>query len=233
MPRWTVVCRGGEIAHGGELLFGGGEAGLDRGDFAEPSLFLGLAEPVEQVGVVLLQPRHLRGVGPKDGAADACLRCPLIQPDPAQKHRLDEIIVNLRERLSEAHERGWLGEVEGLEITIAAAEHKLAGMTRQINPLRARRPTATPTRPVLKKPIVPPFSLIEVTRSARTVTRPGLQDRPPMAGGCCAVCRAAPQHVPARCPGSDTSRKSDRAQRAGPGQSRAPFLVDSVQGWLF
>ncbi|MEU4955600.1 hypothetical protein [Streptomyces lavendulae] len=56
-----------------------------------------------------------------------------MQPDPAQKRRLDEITINLRERLAEAHERGWLGEVEGLEITIAAAERKLAGMTRQIH----------------------------------------------------------------------------------------------------
>ncbi|RKT08190.1 phage integrase family protein [Streptomyces sp. 3211.6] len=74
-----------------------------------------------------------RGYGTPCAHEHACLRCPLLQPDPAQKHRLDEIIVNLRDRLTEAHERGWLGEVEGLEITIAAAEHKLAGMTRQIN----------------------------------------------------------------------------------------------------
>lgn len=35
--------------------------------------------------------------------------------------------------MDEAHERSWLGEVEGLEITIAAAERKLVGMPRQIN----------------------------------------------------------------------------------------------------
>ncbi|MFE4212257.1 integrase [Streptomyces sp. NPDC056844] len=74
-----------------------------------------------------------RGYGTPCAHEHACLRCPLMQPDPAQKHRLDEIIVNLRDRLAEAHERGWLGEVEGLEITIAAAENKLASMTRQIN----------------------------------------------------------------------------------------------------
>lgn len=62
---------GGEVAHRSELLLGGGEAGLDRGDLAEPPLFLGLAEPVEQVCVDLLKPGHLRGVGPQDRAADA------------------------------------------------------------------------------------------------------------------------------------------------------------------
>lgn len=62
---------GGEVAHGGELVLGGGKAGLDRGDFAEPALFLCLAEPIEQVGVDLLKPGHLRGVGPQDRAADA------------------------------------------------------------------------------------------------------------------------------------------------------------------
>lgn len=50
---------GREVAHGGEHLLGGGEAGLDRGDLAEPSLFFGLLEPVEQVRVDLFQSGHL------------------------------------------------------------------------------------------------------------------------------------------------------------------------------
>ncbi|MFY4716955.1 hypothetical protein [Streptomyces sp. LaBMicrA B280] len=62
---------GHEIAHGGELLFRGGEAGLDRGDLAKPSLLLGLLEPVVQVRVDLLQAGHLLEIGPQDGAADA------------------------------------------------------------------------------------------------------------------------------------------------------------------
>ena len=60
----------------------------------------------------------------------ACLRCPLLRPDRAQAARLTEIIDNLNARLAEAHERGWLGEVEGLEATIAAAHQKLATMRR-------------------------------------------------------------------------------------------------------
>ncbi|WP_392958836.1 hypothetical protein [Streptomyces sp. LN245] len=53
---------GREVAHGGELLLGG-EACLDRGDLAEPALFLGLLAAVEQVRVDLLRPGHLLGIG--------------------------------------------------------------------------------------------------------------------------------------------------------------------------
>ncbi|MGV9308942.1 hypothetical protein ACWDLG_36695 [Nonomuraea sp. NPDC003727] len=38
----------------------------------------------------------------------------MLQPDPAQAMRLAEIITNLHDRIREATERGWLGEVEGL-----------------------------------------------------------------------------------------------------------------------
>ncbi|WP_406447150.1 hypothetical protein OG782_00265 [Streptomyces sp. NBC_00876] len=53
---------GRDVAHGGELLLGGGEAGLDRGDLAEPALFLGLLEAVDQVRADLLQAGPLLGI---------------------------------------------------------------------------------------------------------------------------------------------------------------------------
>lgn len=62
---------GRDVGQGGEFLLGGGEVGLDCGDLAEPALFLGLPEPVEQVRVDLLQPGQPLGIGPQDGAADA------------------------------------------------------------------------------------------------------------------------------------------------------------------
>jgi hypothetical protein len=43
---------GGQQAHGLQLAVGGGEAGLDRGDLAEPSVVPGFVHPVEQVGGV-------------------------------------------------------------------------------------------------------------------------------------------------------------------------------------
>jgi hypothetical protein len=58
----------------------------------------------------------------------ACLRCPLLRPDPKQQARLIEIQDNLKARLVEAKTRGWLGEVEGLNISLAGAEQKLGAM---------------------------------------------------------------------------------------------------------
>jgi hypothetical protein len=60
----------------------------------------------------------------------ACIRCPMLRPDPAQEPRLRQIIANLVARSYEATERGWLGEVEGLEASLAAAERKLKHMRR-------------------------------------------------------------------------------------------------------
>jgi hypothetical protein len=56
---------------------------------------------------------------------NACVRCPLLRVDPAQLSRLEEIRTNLIDRLQEAKEQGWLGEVAAIETTLAAAEQKL------------------------------------------------------------------------------------------------------------
>jgi hypothetical protein len=58
----------------------------------------------------------------------ACVRCPLLRPDPAQRSRLLEIGDNLRARIDEAGREGWLGEMSGLEISLAAATRKLREM---------------------------------------------------------------------------------------------------------
>lgn len=60
----------------------------------------------------------------------ACIRCPMLRPDPAQRARLEEIRTNLTERALEAETKGWLGELEGIQISITAAEDKLATMDR-------------------------------------------------------------------------------------------------------
>ena len=59
---------------------------------------------------------------------NACVRCPLLRVDPAQIPRLEEIQANLGDRLQEAREQGWLGEVAAIETTLAAAAQKLAAM---------------------------------------------------------------------------------------------------------
>ncbi|GAA1934393.1 hypothetical protein GCM10009753_79640 [Streptantibioticus ferralitis] len=57
---------------------------------------------------------------------EACVRCSLLRPDPAQRARLVDIRDNLIARIAEAQREGWLGEVEGLRVSLAGAEDKLA-----------------------------------------------------------------------------------------------------------
>jgi hypothetical protein len=66
----------------------------------------------------------------------ACIRCPMLWPDPAQRPRLVEIRDNLLARIAEAEREAWLGEVEGLRVSLAGTEDKIA----QID----RRPTNRP-----------------------------------------------------------------------------------------
>ncbi len=60
----------------------------------------------------------------------ACVRCSLLRPNPAQRARLEEIRDNLLARIAEAHREGWLGEVDGLQVSLAGAEDKLAQLDR-------------------------------------------------------------------------------------------------------
>jgi hypothetical protein len=50
----------------------------------------------------------------------------MLWPDPAQRDRLVEIRDNLTARIAEARREGWAGEVEGLQVSLAGAEEKLA-----------------------------------------------------------------------------------------------------------
>jgi hypothetical protein len=52
-------------------------------------------------------------------------------PDPAQRPRIIEIRDNLINRIAEADHEGWLGEVEGLNISLAGANDKLAQIDRR------------------------------------------------------------------------------------------------------
>ncbi len=67
----------------------------------------------------------------------ACVRCSLLRPDPAQRARLEEIRDNLEARIIEAKCEGWLGEVEGLQVSYSGAKDKLA----QIDATLQRRET--------------------------------------------------------------------------------------------
>ena len=54
------------------------------------------------------------------------MRCPLLRPDPAARSRLVEIRDNLIARITEAESHRWLGEAEGLKVSLAGARAKLA-----------------------------------------------------------------------------------------------------------
>ncbi len=60
----------------------------------------------------------------------ACIRCPMLRIDPAQRHRLVEIIHNLTDRITEARLNGWLGEVAGLQVNLSAANNKITALDR-------------------------------------------------------------------------------------------------------
>ncbi|MFZ0716247.1 hypothetical protein [Mycobacterium sp.] len=55
----------------------------------------------------------------------------MLWPDETQRHRIQEIIDNLRDRITEARREGWMGEIDGLTISLAGAEHKLAQLDRR------------------------------------------------------------------------------------------------------
>ena len=61
----------------------------------------------------------------------SCLRCSMHWPEPAQRPRIAEIRDNLLARIAEAEREGWLGEIEGLKVSLAGAEDKLAQIDRR------------------------------------------------------------------------------------------------------
>jgi hypothetical protein len=90
------------------------------------------------------QPGYLDLPKPRSKFSQRCLRCSLLRPDPTQRQRIAEIRDNLLARIAEAQHEGWLGEVEGLKISLTGAEHKLTQLdhrTRQATPVNLGLPT--------------------------------------------------------------------------------------------
>lgn len=67
----------------------------------------------------------------------SCIRCALLRPEPTQRHRFVEVHENLLARIEEASREGWLGEAEGLRVSVAAVKQKLA----QLDDTAARNAT--------------------------------------------------------------------------------------------
>jgi hypothetical protein len=66
-----------------------------------------------------------RAYGTECNHEHACVRYPVLITSPAERPRLIEIRDNLRDRISEAEREGWLGEVEGLRVSLTAADEKI------------------------------------------------------------------------------------------------------------
>jgi len=75
----------------------------------------------------------------------ACVRCPLLRPDPAQRTRLEEIRDNLVARIVEAKRQGWLGEIEGLQISLSGANDKLSQLDATMQRPRSNVALGIPT----------------------------------------------------------------------------------------
>jgi hypothetical protein len=65
----------------------------------------------------------------------------MLRVSPRQRQRLAEIIRNLTERVAEARANGWLGEVQGLQVSLARAKEKLASLDRNLDRSSVRGPS--------------------------------------------------------------------------------------------
>jgi len=79
----------------------------------------------------------------------ACIRCPMLHVDPAMLERLEEIRTDLTARRKRAQAEGWLGELEGIDLTLRFLTEKSAQAQRmtRIPPTSLGIPT---TRPATK-----------------------------------------------------------------------------------
>ncbi|MFF5334710.1 tyrosine-type recombinase/integrase [Streptomyces sp. NPDC013181] len=66
-----------------------------------------------------------RAYGTSCAHEHACVRCPVLIVGPEERARLEEIRENLLARTVEAEREGWLGDVEQLTVSLAAAEEKI------------------------------------------------------------------------------------------------------------
>jgi integrase len=71
----------------------------------------------------------------------ACIRCPMLRISPTQRPRLIEIIRNLADRITEARMNGWLGEVQGLQVSLETAKTKLVNLDRSLERNNRNGPT--------------------------------------------------------------------------------------------
>ncbi|MFF5034751.1 hypothetical protein [Nocardia salmonicida] len=60
----------------------------------------------------------------------ACIRCSMLRVDPKMIMRLTDIEADLVERRERAHVEGWLGEIEGIDLTLTFLRDKRDAVSR-------------------------------------------------------------------------------------------------------
>ncbi|MFE4590419.1 hypothetical protein [Streptomyces laurentii] len=75
----------------------------------------------------------------------ACIRCPMLHVNPKMLDRLEELESDLLARLRKAELENWMGEVEGIKLTLTFLRSK-----REETQLRARRPVVDLGFPVTR-----------------------------------------------------------------------------------
>ena len=74
---------------------------------------------------------------------EACTRCRFLRVDPAQLGRINEMTENAEQRLLEAQDKGWLGEVAALEESLKHLRTRQAEAQRRLD--QGTNPIATET----------------------------------------------------------------------------------------
>lgn len=79
----------------------------------------------------------------------ACIRCPQLNINPKMLPRLDELEADLHRRRAHAETEGWIGELEGLDLTLTMLQQKREQAQRiaRIDPVDLGIPTITPQEP--------------------------------------------------------------------------------------
>ena len=75
----------------------------------------------------------------------ACIRCPMLRIDPKMIGRLDEIETDLHTRRARAETESWLGELEGIDLTLTFLDGKRHDAKRlsQLPPIQLGDATTT------------------------------------------------------------------------------------------
>lgn len=77
----------------------------------------------------------------------ACIRCPMLHVNPKMLARLTELEADLLQRRAQAKAEGWIGEIEGIDLTLTFLRAK-----RDETQRRAQRPTLHLGIPARRRP---------------------------------------------------------------------------------